>query len=155
MSNRRFRSLSDVANHIEASITLQKLVVHAAFALALEGVAAKARAKIGHYQQASGSFPAWAELAERTRQDRVTKGFPEDEPLLRTGDLRDSIKSETDGNRGIVGSTSKIALYQEIGTAGGAHGGPIPPRSFLASTGAETAPEVVAAVSAALIKAHD
>jgi hypothetical protein len=73
----------------------------------------------------------WPALAEATVADRVAQGFPPDEPLLRTGAMRDSIDHhvETEGLGmtvvGIVGTDNPIAKYQELGTA------KIPPRSFL------------------------
>ena len=69
----------------------------------------------------------WTELADATKEDRKAKGYPENEPLLRSGDLRDSISHEVvkSEHAGYVGSPLKIALYQEMGTA------TIPARSFL------------------------
>ena len=71
----------------------------------------------------------WPPLAEATKADRVSKGFPEDEPLLRTGEMRDSIEHRVElegmGFVGLVGTDNEIAKYQELGTS------KIPPRSFL------------------------
>ncbi len=73
----------------------------------------------------------WAPLAESTKADRTAHGFPEDEPLLRTGEMRDSIEHHVEEEGlgmtvvGIVGTNNPIAKYQELGTA------KIPPRSFL------------------------
>jgi phage gpG-like protein len=83
----------------------------------------KAKEKFGTYQH------EWAQLAEATQIDRGLKGFPINEPLLRTGELRDSIKFTVENGRAIVGSTSDIMVYQELGTAstGWSNKG-IPPR---------------------------
>jgi hypothetical protein len=72
----------------------------------------------------------WPPLAEATKADRVSKGFPEDEPLLRTGEMRDSIEHNVGHEHvlevvGIVGTNNEVAKYQELGTR------TIPPRSFL------------------------
>ena len=73
----------------------------------------------------------WTPLAEATQADREAHGFPADEPLLRTGEMRDSIEHNvgTEGLRmeviGIVGTNNEVAKWQELGTS---H---IPPRSFL------------------------
>jgi len=73
----------------------------------------------------------WAPLAESTREQRVKLGFSEDEPLLRTGALRDSIEHRVETEHiglevvGLVGTDNEIAKYQELGTR------TIPPRSFL------------------------
>jgi HK97 gp10 family phage protein len=68
----------------------------------------------------------WAPLAESTIADKAHHGFPTPKPLLRTGQLRDSIQYTVNGLEGAVGSDSPIAVWQELGTS---H---IPPRSFLA-----------------------
>lgn len=84
-----------------------------------------AQARIGTYQAETGPFNAWQPLASSTIADRINKGFTPNDPLLRSGELRDSITSQVHGDKAIVGSSSDIALYQELGTA------TIPPRPFL------------------------
>ena len=69
----------------------------------------------------------WAPLAASTIADKASHGFPTPKPLLRTGQMRDSIEYTVHGNEGWVGSNSPIAVYQELGTSR------IPPRSFLVS----------------------
>jgi hypothetical protein len=81
----------------------------------------KAKAAIGKEHE------EWPALAESTLKDKATHGFKTPAPLLRTGELRDSIEYIVDGNQGAVGSDSPIAVYQELGTSR------IPPRSFLVS----------------------
>lgn len=86
----------------------------------------EAKEEIGYYQRSDvGPFAAWAELAPSTKKDRVRRGFPENEPLLRTGKLRDSIGHKVTGDGVAVGSDLDIALWQEMGTE------TIPPRPFL------------------------
>lgn len=70
----------------------------------------------------------WPRLAQSTQADRVAQGYPADEPLLRTGEMRDSIEYTVHAEVGEadIGSNSDIAVYQELGT------GTIPPRPFLA-----------------------
>lgn len=82
-----------------------------------------AAAYIGHQQ------PGWAPLAESTIKDKRDKGYAVPAPLLREGDMRDSIKKELVplANAVVVGSNEKKALWQEMGTSRG-----IPPRPFLA-----------------------
>src|SRR6476620_4218635 len=70
----------------------------------------------------------WAPLAESTITDKASHGFATPKPLLRTGELRDSIEYTVHGNQGAVGSNLDIAVYQELGTSR------IPPRSFLVSS---------------------
>jgi hypothetical protein len=70
----------------------------------------------------------WAPLAESTIADKAHHGFPTPKPLLRTGELRDSIEYTVHGLQGCVGSDLDIAVYQELGTSR------IPARSFLVSS---------------------
>lgn len=84
-----------------------------------------AKDEIGTYQSAVGPYPAWEPLADSTRADRVSKGYTENDPLLRSGQLRDSISHVTRGLEADIGSDSDIAVFQELGAA---H---IPPRPFL------------------------
>lgn len=77
---------------------------------------------IGHIQE------GWADLAESTKKDKIRKGFVfnmDYNPLLRTGEMRDSISHSITKNTLFVGSTSEIMVYQEMGTI---H---IPPRPVL------------------------
>ena len=67
----------------------------------------------------------WPDLAESTIADKQRHGFPTPKPLLRTGEMRDSIEHTVHGNEGCVGSNNDKAVWQELGT------GRIPPRSFL------------------------
>lgn len=69
----------------------------------------------------------WPQLAPSTQADRVREGWPANEPLLRTGELQDSItyNMDHDGREAFVGSDNEKAVWQEFGTA------KIPPRSFL------------------------
>jgi phage gpG-like protein len=72
-------------------------------------------------------MPSWPPLAESTIRDKERKGYRVPAPLLRTGQMRDSIQREVDpiDLSVVVGSAEKIALYQEMGTSR------IPPRPFL------------------------
>ncbi len=76
---------------------------------------------IGHYQE------GWPPLAASTLADKAAKGFAVPAPLLRTGEMRDSIKRELDPVEleVVVGSSDPKALWQERGTSR------IPPRPFL------------------------
>jgi hypothetical protein len=84
-----------------------------------------AKSEIGVYQESVGPFPAWAPLADSTEEEKARLGYPTDAPLLRTGDMRESITHERDGLEGVVGSDSDILVYQELGTE------KIPPRPVM------------------------
>jgi hypothetical protein len=90
----------------------------------------------------------WPELAESTQADRVRQGYAADEPLLRTGALRDSIEhTHVSADEVQVGSNSDIAVYQELGTSR------IPPRSFLVQAAVHKEKEAVHEVGRHVVKA--
>ena len=106
---------------MQADVELAK---EAAIEKACQMVQKEAKHVIGTYDY------GWPQLAELTQEDRVRKGFAANEPLLRTGSLRESIEYSAphhEGNAvvGFVGTNHPIAPYQEFGTS------KIPPRSFL------------------------
>lgn len=69
----------------------------------------------------------WPQLADATQEQRVSLGFSANEPLLRTGELKNSIehKVSSDGKDGWVGTDVPYAKYHEFGTS------KIPARPFL------------------------
>lgn len=99
--------------------------LEADFRVIVKEIEETAKEEIGVYQPAFGPFEAWAPLAESTKADRVRLGYSEDEPLLRSSELRDSIQSEVVGLAAIVGTKSEIGIWQEVGT------NHIPPRPFI------------------------
>jgi phage gpG-like protein len=70
----------------------------------------------------------WPPRAQSTISDKASHSFPTPKPLLRTGEMRDSIEHTVHGLEGAVGSDCEIAAFQELGTSR------IPPRSFLVSS---------------------
>lgn len=102
-----------------------------------EIVEAEAKAEIGNYQGSAPPFAAWAPLAESTQNERVRQGFTPDDPLLRTGEMRESVGLVVEGHEAHVGSNSDIAVYQELGTSKG-----ITPRSFLGGAAVRKSKEV-------------
>jgi phage gpG-like protein len=105
-------------------------------------IAEEAKRELGHYQAEAGPFPAWEPLHESTLhggrspktgalfKGKIELGFATEadhNPLMRTGELRDSIGYRVEGDKGVVGSTSKYAAVQELGDPENNQ----PPRSFL------------------------
>jgi hypothetical protein len=110
------------------------IAVHEEGVKALEAAAVivetEAKAEIGIYQSGAGPFAQWATLADSTLAEKERLGYaPPDNPLLRTGDMRDGIQHTVvpaaSGGTAYVGSDDPVAEYQELGTDR------IPPRSFL------------------------
>ena len=132
-----FHSLAHLAAHFAEIALKQHEMEHHALEKVGVIVEKRAKEKIGEYQVQTGPFEAWKELADYTKADRVNKGFSENDPLLRTGDLRDSIGHQVHGSEVDIGSASDIAVYQELGTI------KIPPRSFLGGALIENMEEVM------------
>jgi len=84
-----------------------------------------AKKRIGSYQETVGPFQDWAPLAESTEDEKARLGYDTGAPLLREGDLRESIEHEVKGLDAVIGSKMDIAAYQEFGTD------KIPPRPFI------------------------
>lgn len=124
-----FSSLGQFASHLTRLAAIGEEVSHGVVKSGAKAIQKDAKARIGHYQDGLGGFPAWEKLAESTVQDRVSKGFTPNDPLLRTGSMRDGIKAEAEGLHAVVGTTDPIAEYQELGTP------TIPPRPFLGPAG--------------------
>jgi HK97 gp10 family phage protein len=113
-----FGSLADLAMHLGLSMAAElDKDVGRGLERAAEAIEATAKAEIGIYQGEAGPFPAWAPLAESTVADRIAKGFTPDDPLLRTGDLRDSIVHEVEGMEATIGSTDAVMEFMEFGTS--------------------------------------
>jgi phage gpG-like protein len=110
-----------------------------------------AKTEIGEYQSAVGPFPAWASLSEATLADKEAKGYAIPNPLLRTGELRDSIQYEVGAFEAIIGSTSPIAAFQEFGTNSTGWGAGIPPRSFIGSAAYRNKDKMIAIFGSILV----
>ena len=143
----------EFTSFLEAAVHCGELALaaHEADEIALEKATKflqkKVKDKYGEYQPEAGPFVAWAELAESTKQDRERQGYPEDEPLLRTGDVRESIEREVKDSEGFVGSDNDIAVWEELGTKN------MPPRSTMGSAGVENAEAIVKIVGDEVVMA--
>lgn len=105
----------------------------------------QAKAEIGHYQEQMGPFPAWAELADSTKDDRVRKGFTENDPGLRTGEMRESIQNTVGKHEADIGSDDDKLVYFELGTV------KQPPRSVLAGALISKEKDVVRAIGGTFV----
>lgn len=143
----REMSLAGFIGHIAGAIVHLEQSEHHAMERAARVVEARAKAIVGHYQHDTGQFPEWAPLAQSTREDRVRLGFPEDDPLLRTGELRDSIGHVAERREAAIGSNLAVAEYQELGTSR------IPPRSFLGVAAYQTAERVAEIAGSGVVRA--
>lgn len=103
-----------------------------------------AKGKLGHYQSASGEYPAWAPLKPETQAERKRQGYTPNDPLLRSGELRRSIDYYRQGTSATVGSDEMVAVWMEAGTE------TVPPRPFLGPAGFESKAEIAYATAATL-----
>jgi HK97 gp10 family phage protein len=144
---KEFSNIESFVGHLTTLAAAEVLVARKALDKCASIVEKRAKDKIGEYQAQVGPFIAWQELADSTKADRESKGFPENEPLLRTGDMRDSISHalSTSGLEAQIGSDSDIAVYQELGTS------KMPPRSFLGGAMVESLPEIKTILADSLV----
>jgi HK97 gp10 family phage protein len=113
-----FDSLAGLAAHLTREVMpgLDHEVSHG-LKRAAELIEETAKEEIGVYQAEAGPFPAWPSLADSTIADRVSKGFTPDDPLLRSGELRDSIVHEVEEWEATIGSTDPVMEFHEFGTS--------------------------------------
>ena len=123
----QFSSFADMASHVGRAAASLPAGIAAALAATGEAAASQAREKMGIYQDGVGPFPAWPELASSTQIERVELGFSANEPLLRTGELRDSIGFAVNALSVTIGSPLDKAVKMELGDPGAS----VPARPFL------------------------
>ncbi len=143
---KEFLSFGDFALHLARQEITALVEVEKALDRVAKHVQDAAKAELGAYQPQkidyeTGEFSnEWDSLAESTKADRLKKGFTPDDPLLRTGQLRDSIERETqhfeaaigvkdgphvDYETGEIKNVGDIAVRMEYGYQW------VPPRPFM------------------------
>lgn len=136
---REFASLGALARHLEAVVARMPAVEEKVLGAIGSAVVRRAQEKIGYYQEGIGPFEAWPALAPATVAEKERLGYaPPDNPLLRTGALRDSYHFVV--TRGLTapevtaGTNDPVGLWQEMGTS------TIPPRPVIGPAMLETMP---------------
>ena len=125
-----FPSIEAFIVHLEKTKSAVQFAVPIGVGAACDLVLDTAKGLIGEYQREdTGPFEPWEELAPRTKDERTYLGFTPNDPLLRTGELRDSYERTVSGREGAVGSNLEKALELELGLSGGTEY--LPPRSVL------------------------
>jgi hypothetical protein len=153
---RNFDSFGAFAVHLLLVSAKTRIALHEGVKKACEAVEATAKAEIGVYQDATGTFqggigvfPAWQQLAESTERQKEAMGYPLDAPLLANGDARDSITHDVSGLQGVVASDDQVLIWHEQGTER------MPPRPVFGPAGVRNEDKVLRilseAVGAALI----
>jgi hypothetical protein len=115
----------DLARHLAVAAAQTPAAIHRGLEDAGRIVEEEARGMLGEYQPATPPFPRWADLKDATLRDRLRQGYSANEPLLRSGEMRDTIHHERKGDTVFVFSRSPIAPHHEFGTS------KMPPRPFL------------------------
>lgn len=145
MAEIEFANLNDFVLHLAETVVAIEEVEHRALKKCAEVIEKDAKNRIGEYQPTTGPFPAWEPLADSTEQEKARLGYPVDAPLLRKGNLRDSIRHEVSGHEAVIGSQSGIAAYQEFGTE------QIPPRPFIGPAAFDSKDKVQKILGAAIV----
>lgn len=153
-----FATLRGFAAHLARLAAAGPEVTDAIAEQAGEAIRDDAKAKLGHYQPAAGPFKSWAPLAELTMVERMHYGFTPNDPLLRSGQLRDAIECTVrpDGAAvgvphgphiepdGTVEDVGEIAMKMELGSTA-------PPRPFLGPAAFEAKPKINRMAGRALV----
>ena len=122
---RSFASLAQRAAHLRRTVATAPQAEHHAIDEASRHFLDAVRSTPGTYQA------GWAELEATTQADRVAHGYSADDPLLRSGSLRDSYQRRVlDHRHAIVGSDDPRAPWFENGTRR------MPPRPILGAAAA-------------------
>jgi hypothetical protein len=100
-------------------------------------------------QRALGTYDyGWEQLAPSTQDDRVKKGYPANEPGLRSGEMRNSIHTRTHDGEASIGSDDIKLVWFENGRVSTPRQ---PPRPVLAPAARRTEHEVRAILSRGLL----
>lgn len=142
---RSFDSLGAFATHLVEREVATVVALQAGLHHVGKAIETSAKAEIGQYQQSAGPFPAWEVLADSTETEKARLGYEPDAPLLRTGDLRDSITHQVEGFEAAIGSEDQVMVYHEFGTT------KMPPRPVLGPAAIHNKHRIEKIVGAALM----
>ncbi len=131
-----FKTIAGFARHLEKLAAQSLAVGEHVVDKASEEIQETAIGMIGFYQDAIGPYPAWAELAESTEQRKARLGYPENAPLLASGDMQRSIGRHINGLSAVVGTDDEKMIYHEFGTRN------MPPRPVLGPAAMHSAPRI-------------
>jgi hypothetical protein len=120
-----FSSIGHFVAHLAVMEAQSTLALHHGLVKCAAAIEKTSKAEFGVYQPEVSPFAAWAPLADATQAERERLGFTPDDPLLRKGDLRESISHQVHALEAVIGSDSDVMVYQELGTDR------IPPRAAL------------------------
>lgn len=116
-----------------------KYAEHHALELASQIVEKEAKHVLGTYDY------GWPQLAETTKEDRVRKGFTENDPGLRSGEMRESIEHTVFATEAFIGSNDDHLVYFDIGTS------KQPPRPVLLAAAIKKEDQVLDAIGRTMV----
>ncbi len=140
---RDFKSFNDFDLFLKRSPMAHKSeenkIIEESLTVTAEFIKKEAKEKFGEYQS------GWDELAQATQADRARQGYTDNDPLLRSGHLRDTVEMNVHQRSASIGSNDPVMVWQEKGTTktgwNGANG--IPPRPVFLLTYFEHGEEAV------------
>jgi len=113
-----FDDMGDLSAHFALAAINMEIALQAGMKKAALLVENTAKKELGSYQRSNnGPFAPWAELKPSTKEQRVKLGFTENDPGLRTGEMRDSIEHQVEGLEALIGSNDDHLVYFELGTS--------------------------------------
>ena len=143
---KEFSSIASFVTHLAAMDAAVTLELHRGLKKCAVAIEQTAQSEFGTYQGEVGAFPAWAPLAQATQDERVRLGYTPDDPLLRSGETRDTVTHAVSGTEGVIGSDSDVMVYQELGTPD------IPPRPVLGPAAIRNKPLIERTLGASVAK---
>jgi phage gpG-like protein len=115
---RPFFTAEEMADLLIKLKLTHRLFLHEGLKVVADKLVQTAKDEISQYQAEKGHFPEWAPLADSTIADKERLGYsPPDNPLLRTGEMRNSIKSNVVDLDIYFGCTDPKSVYHEFGTS--------------------------------------
>lgn len=150
-----FSGFGAFAAHLMMIQETEALTLRAGLEESAKLIEVAAKEELGVYQRSNmGPFDDWEELHDSTKKDRVYQGYPENEPGLRSGAMRESIThihelitQDGDTMEAVVGSTDDHLVYFELGTEKQA------PRSVLGVAAIRSEDKIQEIIGEAAIKA--
>jgi len=113
-----FFTVEEMADLLLKLKITHKIFLHEGLKVVADKLVDTAKKEISHYQTAIGPFPDWEDLKQSTVDEKEKLGYaPPDNPLLRTGEMRDSIKSNVVDLTIYFGCTDPKSVNHEFGTS--------------------------------------
>jgi phage gpG-like protein len=139
---REFRSFGAFAAHLDLMAARGPEITHLMVEAGANEIKETAQGEIGFYQSGIAPYPDWAELTPEYESAKVAAGFEPDAPLLRTGEMKKSMRASAEGHEAVVGSNDKVLEYHEFGTD------KMPPRPVLGPAAHFSKPRIFSMMAA-------